>query len=507
VSAGTSARAWSGLGILVTGYLAIAVVAGARTSPLTVPSPAGARPPSWATGLARDVGLDHLGRSGLTAIAWVVVAIVLAAFAVVLVEAWRSRVALAAVLVASAASLAISVAAPLLLSRDVYTYAGYGRIEALHHANPYVATLSSLRGDPFVAVTPGQWVHTHSSYGPVFTLLSAAVTRLWAGAPGTTILVFKLLAGLAIAAATACAALAARRTRPERAPFAAALVGLSPVLVIHTVGGGHVDALVAGPLAAALALAVTRPPPRSARALATTGLVMLACLVKTVVAPVLLLWLWWLVRERSGRARTIVVHAAVVAAPAIAAGAPFVDGRRTFRPFVTLGGVEAWASPSHLVGLGAQALAGGGAMHAVEAAFLLLFVVSLWRLVRRIDPARPTAEWGPALLLLALSLPYLLPWYAAWFAPFVALMADGVFLAGGVVATVVLGLTLIPADPFHGLTSPAVMDGVHYGAASVLLVALAALAARVLSPGARAPAAASGTAPRDRRPRSAALPR
>ena len=83
-------------------------------------------------------------------------------------------------------------------------------------------------------------------------------------------------------------------------------------------------------------------------------------------------------------------------------------------------------------------------------------------------------------LLLPLSMPYLLPWYASWFAPFLGLMRDRVILAAGAVATGVLALTLIPADPFHGLTSPAVLDGVHYGAASVLLVALIVVATRLV---------------------------
>jgi hypothetical protein len=79
-------------------------------------------------------------------------------------------------------------------------------------------------------------------------------------------------------------------------------------------------------------------------------------------------------------------------------------------------------------------------------------------------------------------LPYVLPWYAAWFAPLLALLADDVLLVAGSVTTAVLALTLIPADPFHGLTTPAVMDGVHYGAASVLLVVFLLVVARVLAP-------------------------
>src|SRR5207248_8711194 len=57
---------------------------------------------------------------------------------------------------------------------------------------------------------------------------------------------------------------------------------------------------------------------------------------------------------------------------------------------------------------------------AVEAAFLVLFVLLVGRLARRTGIAgsiSPAETWGVALLLLALSMPYLLPWYAAWFAP------------------------------------------------------------------------------------------
>jgi len=490
---GTSARARLCLAILVAGYFAIAVVAAAPNSPLTVLLPAGTRAPSWATSLAKAAGLDRLGRNGLTGVSWILVLAVLAAFALVLGEAWSRRIHLFPVIVASAMSLAISVAAPLLLSRDVYTYAADGRIEALHHLNPYVARLSSFPHDPFVAVTPGQWLHTHSVYGPVFTLASSAIARTWAGSPGATILAFKLLGGVALMVATGLVALTAARYRPGRAPLSAALVGLNPVLVIHTVGGGHVDALIAAPLAAALAISVTRPRPASGRAIAITVLLTLGCLIKATIAPVLALWLWWIAHNGpAGGKRILAAHLAAIVGLTFASLLPFLAGWHTLAPFATLGGVEAWASPSHLgarvpqaiVGSFAGARAGAGAAVAVEVAFLLLFVVLVSRLARRVrasDPAALVDAWGVALLLLALSIPFLLPWYAAWFAPFVGLFADKVLLVTGVLVTGVLALTLIPADPFHGLTTPAVMYGVHYGAASILLVAFLVVARRVLA--------------------------
>jgi alpha-1,6-mannosyltransferase len=470
---GTSLRARWALAVQVAGYLALAVVAGTHDSPLTVPLPAGARPPSWATHAARSLGLDRLDRSALTAVAWALVLVVMAAFAVVLVEARARRVSLSAVLIAAGTSLAISVAAPVLLSRDVYTYAVYGRIETVYGRNPYTVPLGAYRHDPFGAVASAQWLHAHSPYGPAFTLLSGAISK---GSPGATILAFKLLAGIAVAAATGLVALAAVRTWAARAPLAAALVGLNPVIVVHTVGGAHVDALIALPLAAALALAVTRPPPVSARALGVTLLLTLACLVKTVIVPVLALWLWRVVRE-SRQKRVVLEHLAVVVIPAVAAALPFLAGRRSLAPFASLGGLEAWASPSHLVGRLADGVAGADAALAVKVAFLVLFVVLLLRLARR--PAL-VESWGAALLLLALSLPYLLPWYATWFVPFLGLLADEALLLAGTLATVVLGLTLIPADPFRGFTSPAVLDGVHYAAAPVLLALFVLAAARVL---------------------------
>jgi alpha-1,6-mannosyltransferase len=487
----TSTRARAASAILVAGYLAMAVLAGAPDSPLTVLLPAGAAPPAWAARLAREAELDRLGRVGLTGVAWVLVLVVLGAFVVVAAEAWMGRVHLTTVLTASAASLAIAVAAPLLLSRDVYTYAAYGRMVSLYHRNPYVVPLSALPHDPFVAVASVQWLHGHSQYGPLFTLGSAALTRTWMGSIGATIVAFKALAGVAIAIATGLAALTAHRLRPARAPLAAALVGLNPVLVVHTVGGGHVDALIAAPLAGAAALAAARPRAHSWRGAAITALLTAACLIKVVIVPVLALWLWQI--GRAGRRPALAAHLGVVAVLAAGTATPFAAGWHSLAPFATLGGVEAWASPSHLVGLGARSVAAafGGSRAGIDAArivevvFLLAFLLLLRRLAQRAGPL--IDAWGVALLLLALSMPYVLPWYAAWFAPFLGLLADETILFAGAFVTGVLALTLIPADPFHGLTTPAVMDGVHYAAAPTLLIVLAFVAARVARSGARGP--------------------
>src|SRR2546422_144053 len=145
------------------------------------------RAPVWGRagepGPASGVGL---GRPALVALAIVLMAGILAAYVLLLVEAWRGRVRLRTMLTVSAVSLAVSVAGPVLLSRDVFSYAAYARIYALHHRNPYALAPASFPRDPFVAVTSTQWLHVRSAYGPAFTLVSAAIVRVLARSPGHT---------------------------------------------------------------------------------------------------------------------------------------------------------------------------------------------------------------------------------------------------------------------------------------------------------------------------------
>src|SRR5439155_16974450 len=142
---------WS-LACLVLGYAVAEAVAGAPNSPLVPELPPGVRPPSWTVRWGDLLGLDRVGRAGLTSISLVVIAVVAGAFVLLVRESWRRRVRLTPIVIAGGLSLALSVAGPLLLSRDVYSYAAYGRMFALHGTNPYVAPPSAFPGDPFTSV-------------------------------------------------------------------------------------------------------------------------------------------------------------------------------------------------------------------------------------------------------------------------------------------------------------------------------------------------------------------
>ena len=104
---------------------------------------------------------------------------------------------------------------------------------------------------------------------------------------------------------------------------------------------------------------------------------------------------------------------------------------------------------------------------------LAVFAFAAWRLVLTPASSNPARLWGSSLLLFALAAPYLLPWYAVWFLPFLALfLEEGLALVGLGVAAV-LTLTGVPAEPapdaglWHGMTL-----GVHYVAAPIMLVLL-----------------------------------
>ncbi len=471
----TSRRAGVALALLDVGYVGVEAVAGAPRSPLVPPMPPGASVVGWTTRLAKLVGADRLDVGWLIVVGLAVMAGLLAAFAVLLLEAWRGRVGVWAVVGAAAAAIAITTAGPLLLSRDVFSYAAYGRIVALHGANPYVVAPSRFASDPFTVAASPQWVGVPSLYGPVFTLLSAGIARAWSGSPGATIAAFKVLAGLCALGAVGLLA----SWPSERQAFAAAAVGLNPVVVVHAVGGGHNDALLALLLVLAAAVALR---PNAPNGMIVTVLLAMATLVKVFAVVPLLIWVWSLVRVGPARDRVRVAasHVGVAAVIAVAASAPFVAGTKTLHWIATTSSVEGWASGPRLVARAARAVGLGSAgARGVDAAFIVAFAVVLWRILRRAVPDHATKDWAAALLLLALALPYLVPWYAAWFLPLLVLVVDGSLLWFGLLAAGLLALTGIPSDAtFVPGAWHAMALVVHYVVAPLML-GLLVLTARI----------------------------
>src|SRR5205807_6182249 len=84
-------------------------------------------------------------------------------------------------------------------SRDVWSYAAYGREVAIYHESPYVHRPAEHPADPIVErVSPG-WRHTRSVYGPVFVGLASAIA-LATSNPLILRLTFQFLAAAALLA-------------------------------------------------------------------------------------------------------------------------------------------------------------------------------------------------------------------------------------------------------------------------------------------------------------------
>ena len=156
---------------------------------------------------------------------------------------------------------------PPLISQDVFGYLAFGRMGALHGLDPYTHFPSQAPTDPAFGFLG--WPFLHSPYGPLFTLVGYAVAPL--GLAGG-LWVYKALAALASLAAVALIARAAGERGHSRR-WAAAFVGLNPVLLALAVGGAHNDTLILLTIGLALALSASaraahaaRRRPRSRRA-------------------------------------------------------------------------------------------------------------------------------------------------------------------------------------------------------------------------------------------------
>jgi hypothetical protein len=325
---------------------------------------------------------------------WAFLGCLAAAFAAYLAGLWLLRRGgrFAAVGVLAAAIQLAPLAAPPLLSSDVYTYRDYGRIAAVHGGNPYRDVPADFPRDPVFAHVGADWRDTSSVYGPAFTLASEALAPAW---------IYKLLAGAFVLGAAFLAASLSRRPA-----YALAFVGWNPLLAVHFAGGGHNDAWLA-----ALVLLAVWANGRGRVQLAGVAWC-LSVLVKWI--PLLLLPLRAVQARATGRR---VGHLGfAVAAVVVLAVATWRYGLAwAGAAFGNAGRETSYAIPHRLEQLG---LPHGFAVGLCAAAFVLAYA---W-LLREAWRGRDRLALATALLLLAL--PYLAVWYVAWTIPLAAAEDD-----------------------------------------------------------------------------------
>jgi hypothetical protein len=329
-----------------------------------------------------------------------------AAFAAYLVGLWIARGARILVPVAAiAAAIQLApLAGPLLLSTDAYTYWDYGRLGAVHGANPYVDEPAEFPDDPAFERMGRDWRETTTVYGPGFTLASeghaAAVGESAAAAAWT----YKALGALAVLVLTALAAVVAR----DRA-FAAAFVGWNPLLAVHFAGGGHNDSWMMAFVLGALALgAVGRRQWAGASWVAAVAIKWVALIFLPLRA---------LEARAQGRRvghRGFALAAAVVVA--LGTWRYGIHWLNAFGPVArNLGEGASYSVPGRLEAIGVPRVV---AVTLLAVAFAVAYA---W-LLR--EAWRGRARLGLCAGLLLLCTPWLLAWYAVWAVPLAAVEED-----------------------------------------------------------------------------------
>jgi alpha-1,6-mannosyltransferase len=301
---------------------------------------------------------------------------------------------------------------PPLISQDVFGYLAFARMGARHGLDPYTHIAAEASGDPVFAFVG--WPFKHSPYGPLFTLASYATAPL--GVAGG-LWFFK---GLAVASSLGAVALVARAAARlgHSARWAAAFVGLNPVLLVLAVGGAHNDTLIL--MAMALALALSAGVDRHMRAAAAT--LVGAVGVKVTAGLVLPFMLLGAPGTRE-RLRVAVSAAVCLVALAILGligfgvhALGFLGALGEQQQLVAVHSIP--AETARLVGLSGTP---SWWRHLYLAGFLLVLLGALWRTARGAD-WRVAAGWS--MLALLLSTAWLLPWYAIWLLPLAAVGGD-----------------------------------------------------------------------------------
>ena len=431
----TSARSQAGaraigaiglLGVLTTTFM---VAAGAAGEPsLYVPGRSGGWP-QWLAGPLEGLHLSIDSHSFQN-----LMLVMCASYLLVLLAA--RALPLSALVVAILAAHLILLLGPPLISQDVFGYIGFARLGALHGLDPYTHVAAEAPTDtvfPYVG-----WPFQHSPYGPLFTLASYATAPL--GLAGALWVLKGLTVACSLGAIALVAGAAGRLGHSRR--FAAAFVGLNPVLLVLAVGGAHNDTLILLALAGALLLSAGASP--RFRAAAAT----LAAGVGVKVTAGLLLPFLVLAPSR-WRERLRVAGAAAISLAALAAVGLIGFGSHA------LGFLNAVGEQQQLVAIH-SAPAETARLFGLDGVpqwwrnlfvvgFLIVLAFALWRTARGAD-WRVAAGWTMAALLLSTA--WLLPWYAIWLLPLAAVSGDRRLRAATLILCAYAVLIHLPlADP------------------------------------------------------------
>jgi hypothetical protein len=456
--------------VLVAGSLLFVVIAADRPSLFAATSHAGFFP-GWMAGplgglwpgLTRNTTALRFLFTGTMAAMYASYVLALAYVPSIADARLRARWAIAAVVGVHA----IFFLAPPMALTDVFNYINYGRMEVVHHLNPYTTyPILEPHGDPSYALS--NWHQLLSPYGPLFTLLTFALVPLGVAASFWAIKAVLMAASLGtILLVWRCARLL--EIDPVRAIV---LVGLNPVVLVWGLGGDHNDFLIVFAIVLGFYLlllgrargsrqgiegalarragdgALAEPGAESALEDAATNGASVRSPAKNALAARIGSRLWPLSPIEMGAGAAFVAAAALKASggvliPIVLASLVLAP-RRLMQVVLGMilagalvGGASLLAFGLHIPDLSTQsrvvtsislpnllglALGAGGeteALHSLLSAVLAVSILACCAMAWRRREAIGASGWATVALLVTLG--WVLPWYILWLLPLAAL--------------------------------------------------------------------------------------
>ena len=412
-------------GAVMGGVLLLLTVLAAPTSRLIVPIGApGSTLPDWILGVFAPIGdtPKALGRGAIAAgMDWGKLFVSVGFFA--LAWAWLAIVREAEnipvkVLVWGIVGVyVLLVIAPPMFSTDIFTYLSGGRLQVLYGVNPYEHGPVVRPQDPVFGWTGLVWLDTPTVYGPIFTLLTAALTPL---GPAGGMWTLKVIAALS---AGACGWLTWKIAEDLGRPpeNALAFVALNPILLLFALAGGHNDLLMLAIALAAVRLTILAKPLAAG---ATLGAAIAVKLTAGLVLPFMFIG----AGKRAENGRTDFVKGFLLLWVPLAAVATAFYGLEWLKvPKVIGQGMgqhigELKSVPGIVAGY-----AGLGPIGPVTRGLFLVVLIGIVVLAFR--AAERTRDgwigWSAVVIVASLTLSTQLhPWYLIWALPFAALSGD-----------------------------------------------------------------------------------
>lgn len=374
------------------------------------------------------------GRTWFAALAGISVFVLVVTFVVLHRRAGVGRVGMRTVCTAAVMWALPVLPAPPLLSLDAYSYVAQGTM-LLTGLDPYASGPDTL-GGPLVASVAPVWRTTPAPYGPLSLGLLRMVVDWSGGSASASVFLLRTLAVVAVVGAALVAVRLATRAHATRGAtnsqgpdaatpadraraVAVALVAANPLVLLHLVGGVHLDALL-------MALAALTVLAAGHRVWVVAGLA--AAIAFTVKATGAVLIAYVLAVRAKGDgvlSRRTVGTGLLMAAAVVALSAVIPNGWGWLGALNTPGLIRHPYDPATLLG---WLVHGAGALTpwtpdltssvAVARTVLMaggaaLVAYLLWR-------ARRPAPVGTALQVTALCAPTVHAWYLTWGLPMLA---------------------------------------------------------------------------------------